>query len=204
MRYRSELTDRQQLRSYRRLTFVLVHKDALRLWRTRFPSRTDGEHIAAMSSTAQIFYKRSRYDAPSYTDNPRTYSVQFAIPLTTLVANIGCRVCYVCGKDVPTGGSCAKCSGTVYCSRSCQKKDWPRHKALCALERVGCNDVTGGGHAMAAERILHQHGIEHETAGMCAVCQRASIQGRLEERQMILSATHATVRDAENRSRCSV
>ena len=29
------------------------------------------------------------------------------------------------------GGRCSSCFGVVYCSRECQRGDWPRHKQVC-------------------------------------------------------------------------
>ena len=39
-------------------------------------------------------------------------------------------VCYVCAhtEDIKC---CSKCKLTAYCSRRCQKRDWPRHKGEC-------------------------------------------------------------------------
>ena len=42
----------------------------------------------------------------------------------------GATICGVCGKE----GSvklCARCNMIPYCSRECQKKDYPRHKFAC-------------------------------------------------------------------------
>ena len=43
--------------------------------------------------------------------------------------------CRGCGK-VHTDGAelkvCGRCKGTKYCSRACQRDDWPQHKASCS------------------------------------------------------------------------
>ena len=37
--------------------------------------------------------------------------------------------CVYC-NDAATN-TCARCQNARYCSRACQAKDWPQHKALC-------------------------------------------------------------------------
>jgi hypothetical protein len=32
---------------------------------------------------------------------------------------------------------CDACKSVVYCSRACQKRHWPAHKAACKLKRPG-------------------------------------------------------------------
>ncbi|KDR71039.1 hypothetical protein GALMADRAFT_802022 [Galerina marginata CBS 339.88] len=41
-----------------------------------------------------------------------------------------CYACYTPPKDKPFS-NCARCKLVVYCSRECQKKDWPEHKKAC-------------------------------------------------------------------------
>lgn len=40
------------------------------------------------------------------------------------------RVCLTCGKGCTM--TCSRCQDAPYCSKTCQKKDWPRHKMTCA------------------------------------------------------------------------
>lgn len=46
------------------------------------------------------------------------------------VASPAVQLC-LCGK--PAVSKCGKCKLTAYCSRECQRQDWPTHKALCGL-----------------------------------------------------------------------
>ena len=39
------------------------------------------------------------------------------------------RVCFVCKKE--TKDLCKRCKSTYYCSKSCQKSDWIKHKTEC-------------------------------------------------------------------------
>ncbi|CAG8607150.1 11523_t:CDS:1 [Funneliformis caledonium] len=39
------------------------------------------------------------------------------------------RICKLCTKSPESGGGiCQKCKSIFYCSKICQKDDWPRHK----------------------------------------------------------------------------
>jgi hypothetical protein len=40
-------------------------------------------------------------------------------------------VCSYCGKGGAKLLKCSACKGAVYCSRDCQKRHWPKHKAAC-------------------------------------------------------------------------
>ncbi|KAF9485111.1 hypothetical protein BDN70DRAFT_871822 [Pholiota conissans] len=46
-----------------------------------------------------------------------------------------CRLCEYCrqreSKDEPFK-ACAKCQSSFYCSKECQRVDWPEHKTICA------------------------------------------------------------------------
>ncbi|CAA7269773.1 unnamed protein product [Cyclocybe aegerita] len=45
---------------------------------------------------------------------------------------ISCNYCQNYAKDKRTLQKCARCRTSLYCSRDCQKKDWPTHKPACS------------------------------------------------------------------------
>ncbi|XP_060080993.1 uncharacterized protein LOC132560337 [Ylistrum balloti] len=49
---------------------------------------------------------------------------------TSVAPNKVCVVCSKTGNDVKT---CSRCKQTNYCSRSCQRQDWPKHKQACKV-----------------------------------------------------------------------
>ena len=48
-----------------------------------------------------------------------------------------CVNCSWCGTK-PATQRCARCMTIPYCSRLCQKGDWPQHKNVCNMLRNGC------------------------------------------------------------------
>lgn len=45
---------------------------------------------------------------------------------------------HMCATDVclkRAHSKCARCGHSWYCSRACQKKDWPLHKTVCHAPR---------------------------------------------------------------------
>ncbi|TCD61348.1 hypothetical protein EIP91_008575, partial [Steccherinum ochraceum] len=46
-----------------------------------------------------------------------------------------CSGCYTPGSEKHLS-LCAGCKAAKYCSRDCQKKDWPRHKATCQTNKT--------------------------------------------------------------------
>jgi len=55
----------------------------------------------------------------------------FLVPLTPLDKDVRLGPkCAGCGKR-GTLKACSRCKGRKYCSRECQLKDWPTHKAAC-------------------------------------------------------------------------
>lgn len=47
------------------------------------------------------------------------------------------RLCASCYKFFPNLEYCAGCKKVFYCSKACQKKDWPRHRSYCKQVRKG-------------------------------------------------------------------
>ena len=54
--------------------------------------------------------------------------------------------CVVCAG--PAASSCGRCKTVKYCSKNCQKLDWPRHKATCETARKS-REVSKAGRAGA-------------------------------------------------------
>ena len=40
--------------------------------------------------------------------------------------------CNACGEPPKNMLWCSQCSSTIYCSKECQKEDWPNHKQRCS------------------------------------------------------------------------
>ena len=43
-------------------------------------------------------------------------------------------VCAICGS--PASSRCARCKEARYCSRACQREDWPCHKHICGQQQA--------------------------------------------------------------------
>lgn len=56
-------------------------------------------------------------------------------PQTSSPPPSSCFTCHKLQSEFPHPlKRCAKCKGTLYCSRECQKTDWKKHKAICASQ----------------------------------------------------------------------
>jgi hypothetical protein len=47
--------------------------------------------------------------------------------------------CSVCSKPTASLKVCSRCRGKQYCSRECQRRDWPDHKKACNVARVAAD-----------------------------------------------------------------
>lgn len=43
------------------------------------------------------------------------------------------RYCSRCGKEPENLNTCSQCHVAMYCSRPCQRSDWPLHKQFCSI-----------------------------------------------------------------------
>ena len=62
--------------------------------------------------------------------------------------------CCVCAAECQTG-VCSRCGCAVYCSKPCQARDWPSHKAHCQphLLKLSSSPERGGTGVTASEHI---------------------------------------------------
>jgi len=49
-----------------------------------------------------------------------------------LQTNMNCSICSTCHSSSPSLSRCSGCLSVCYCNSSCQRRDWPEHKLLCA------------------------------------------------------------------------
>ncbi len=42
-----------------------------------------------------------------------------------------CVFCVICGKEAKKMQVCATCKNASYCSKKCQRDNWPAHKKIC-------------------------------------------------------------------------
>ncbi|MCJ1309878.1 hypothetical protein MMC25_003539 [Agyrium rufum] len=72
----------------------------------------------------------------TYSQNNFQYSVQERV----MSESRACATCKRSETELPTPlKRCAKCHGTSYCSRECQKADWKTHKKQCGNRASGGN-----------------------------------------------------------------
>src|SRR4051812_40903427 len=56
--------------------------------------------------------------------------------------------CFTCKKESETGKPfmvCTKCGIARYCTKECQKRDWPTHKLLCVAKKQRKPNAQGAG-----------------------------------------------------------
>ncbi|KAJ7440823.1 hypothetical protein B0H11DRAFT_2098434 [Mycena galericulata] len=66
----------------------------------------------------------------------------------------GKQACAVCGNLAYELRRCGKCKHASYCSKECQKADWPTHKSACSAADSGVN-MTKVGQTLNASTFLN-------------------------------------------------
>jgi hypothetical protein len=56
---------------------------------------------------------------------------------STHFSNPATRQCNNCMKNTENAKVCAACKNAFYCSKDCQRANWPRHKPVCQLKQAG-------------------------------------------------------------------
>lgn len=67
----------------------------------------------------------------TYGPNPFQPTVNFGLPRRSEESKKTMRVCRSCKQQDFDYKQCGRCRKVYYCSRDCQKKDWPKHKEGC-------------------------------------------------------------------------
>lgn len=74
-----------------------------------------------------------------------------------------CNHCQKLGIELPISHNrCNKCKTTFYCTRSCKKLDWPRHKKACgkpasSVDTTSQRNTAGTGHALVFDENYQTH-----------------------------------------------
>ena len=79
--------------------------------------------------------------------------------------------CSACGKTSKSLKHCAQCKKVSYCSKSCQKSDWPTHKKICQDSGEKCEAVR---HAAVERNTCVYCGSTSDTLKRCIRCQKVS------------------------------
>ena len=128
----SQLAEQPQFNACREIQNVLRLTPKY-ISRTLFPTLllkslpSKHHEIYGPYNTACQFIKHMKYDKAELTDLPSVLNPA--------------RKCDVCSSSHPTK-SCSRCKHTFYCSPSCQKLAWKKHKKKCTPSHTTCLPTT--------------------------------------------------------------
>ncbi len=108
---------------------IRIWRDIVMLWVNRIFTEQIGITHTQTSLVALMDSTQTMVDTNEY----RQYVPHQSQPSHTVLSESANRdSCKICGKTTELK-KCARCQKIFYCSRECQKKDWPNHKAECHL-----------------------------------------------------------------------
>ncbi|PRP89250.1 hypothetical protein PROFUN_02124 [Planoprotostelium fungivorum] len=79
-------------------------------------------------------------DGTPYTPPQPRFDLDAEIPKRRHIASETVDVCSYCRRTPEEGTpflKCARCLLSSYCSKQCQRDDWPEHKSLCTVREAG-------------------------------------------------------------------
>ncbi len=104
---------------------------------SQLPSGNDAETkaAAATSSSGEPVRESSSSSTTSATSStsPFTASSSTSTSTSSSTTSKVVKACNLCAKELAKPQRCSRCKSVVYCSPTCQRADWEKHKVRCAV-----------------------------------------------------------------------